>query len=154
MMNNKELTAFKEAVNTLNGGTLSNWHAGVVALHKEAVEVKDKILADPEHMKLISVPGVTEEPWRAIFRLLVFLEELEKKTSTCMVRFAENDGAVLTEDAFFDSIRAQNEVIRDIEQRYHLLREALEAFDDGYEAGVLKSHEALKVWVDDCRQVC
>ena len=147
MMNNEELTVFKEAVNTLNGGTLSNWHAGVVALHKEAVEVKDKILADPEHTKLISVQGVAEEPWRAIFRLLVFLEELEKKTSTCMVRFAENDGAVLTEDAVFESMRAQNKVIRDIEQRYHLLRGALEAFDDGYEAGILKSNEALKVWV-------
>lgn len=147
MMDKEELTVFKEAVNTLNGGTLSNWHAGVVALHKEAVEVKDKILADPDHTKLISAPGVTEEPWRAIFRILVFLEELEKKTSKYMERFAENEGAVLTEDAFFDSMRAQNKVIRDIEQRYHLLREALEAFGNGYEAGVLKSHEALKVWV-------
>lgn len=147
MMTNEELTACNDAAHTLNGATLSNWHAGVVTLHKEAVEVKDKILADPEHTKLISVPGVTEEPWRAIFRLLVFLEELEKKTSTYMVRFAENDGVVLTEDAFFDSIRAQNKVIRDIEQRYHLLRDALEAFDNGYEAGVLKSHEALKVWI-------
>lgn len=147
MMNNEEHAVFKDAVHTLNGGTLSDWHAGVVALHKEAVEVKDKILADPEYTKLISVPGVTEEPWRAIFRILVFLEELEKKTSTYMVRFTENDDAVPTEDAFFDSMRAQNEVIRDIEQRYHLLRRALEAFDDCYEAGVLKSHEALKVWV-------
>jgi hypothetical protein len=147
MMNNEELTVFKEAVNTLNGGTLSNWHASVVALHKEAVEVKDKILADPEHTKLISTPGVTEEPWRAIFRLLVFLEELENKTSTCMVKFTENEGTILTEDAFFESIRAQNKVICDIEQRYHLLRGALDAFDDGYEAGVLKSYEALKVWV-------
>ena len=147
MMNNEELNVFKGAVNTRNGGTLNNWHASVVALHKEAVEVKDKILADPEHTKLISTPGVTEPPWRAIFRLLVFLEELEKKTSTWKVRFSENDGAVLTEDAFFDSMRAQNEVIRDIEQRYHLLRGALDAFDDGYEAGVLKSYEALKVWV-------
>lgn len=147
MMNNEELTAFKEAANTLNGSTLGNWYAGVVALHKEAVELKDKILADPEHTKPISVPGVTEEPWRAIFRLLVFLEELENKTSTCMVRFVENDGAILTEDAFFESIRAQNKVICDIEQRYHLLHDALEAFDEGYEAGVLKSHKALKVWV-------
>lgn len=147
MMNKEELTVFKDAVHTLNGSTLSNWHAGVVALHKEAVEVKDKILADPEHTKPISVAGVTEEPWRAIFRILVFLEELEKKTSTWKVRFAENDGAVLTEEAFFDSKRAQNEVIRDIEQRYHLLRGALDAFDDGYEAGVLKSYDALKVWV-------
>lgn len=64
-----------------------------------------------------------------------------------MVRFAENDGAILTEDAFFESIRAQNKVICDIEQRYHLLHDALEAFDEGYEAGVLKSHKALKVWV-------
>lgn len=48
---------------------------------------------------------------------------------------------------FFDSMRAQNKVIRDIEQRYHLLCDALEAFNNGYEAGVLKSYEALKVWV-------
>lgn len=147
MMNNKELTVFKEAVHTLNGATLNNWHAGVVALHEEAVELKDKILVDPDHTKLISVPGVTEPPWRAIFRILVFLEELENKTSAYAERFTGNDDTAHTEDAVFDSMRAQNEAIRDIEQRYHLLRNALEAFDDGYEAGVLKSHEALKVWV-------
>ena len=60
MMNNNELTVFKEAAHTLNGATLSNWHAGVVALYEEAVELKDKILADPDHTKPISVPGVTE----------------------------------------------------------------------------------------------
>lgn len=146
-MNNKELTVFKEAAHTLNGTTLSNWHAGVVALHEEAIELKDKILADPDNTKPISVLGVTEPPWRAIFRILVFLEELENKTSAYAEWFAGNNGAILTEDAFFESMRAQNEVIRDIEQRYHLLRDALEAFDNGYEAGVLKSHEALKVWV-------
>lgn len=147
MMDNKELAVFKEAAHTLNGATLSNWHAGVVALHKEAVELKDKILTDPDHTKLISVPGVTEEPWRAIFRILVFLEELEKKTSAYMERFTGNDDTVFTEDALFESMRTQNKAIRDVEQRYHLLRDALEAFDDGYEAGVLKSHEALKVWI-------
>lgn len=147
MMNNEELTAFKEAAHTLNGATLSNWHAGVVALHKEAVELKDKILADPDHTKLISVPGVTEPPWRAIFRILVFLEELESKTSAYAERFAGNEDTALTEDALFESMRTQNKAIRDIEQRYHLLRDALEAFNNGYEAGVLKSHEALKVWI-------
>jgi hypothetical protein len=147
MTNHEELTVFKEAVHTLNGGTLSNWYAGVVALHKEAVELKDKILADPDHTKLISVPGVTEPRWRAIFRILVFLEELEGKTLAYAEWFAGNDDTVLTEDALFDSMRAQNEAIRDIEQRYHLLRDALEAFNNGYEAGVLKSHEALKVWI-------
>lgn len=147
MMNNKELTVFKEAAHTLNGATLSNWHAGVVALHEEAIELKDKILADPDHTKLISVSGVTEPPWRAIFRILVFLEELESKTSAYAEWFAENDDTALTEDALFESMRTQNKAIRDIEQRYHLLRDALEAFDNGYEAGVLKSHEALKVWV-------
>lgn len=147
MMNNKELMVFKEAAHTLNGATLSNWHAGVVALHEEAVELKDKILADPDNTKLISVSGVTEPPWRAIFRILVFLEELEGKILAYAEWFAGNDDTVLTEDALFESMRTQNEAIRDIEQRYHLLRNALEAFDDGYEAGVLKSHEALKVWV-------
>lgn len=147
MMNNNELTVFKEAAHTLNGATLSNWHAGVVALYEEAVELKDKILADPDHTKPISVPGVTEHPWRAIFRILVFLEELERKTSAYAERFAGNNDTILTEDALFDFMRAQNEAIRDIEQRCHLLRDALEAFDNGYEAGILKSHEALKVWV-------
>lgn len=147
MMNNNELTVFKEAAHTLNGATLSNWYAGVVALHKEAVELKDKILADPDNTRLISVSGVTEPPWRAIFRILVFLEELEGKTLAYAEWFAGNDDTVLTEEALFDSMRAQNEAIRDIEQRYHLLRDALEAFNNGYEAGVLKSHEALKVWV-------
>lgn len=146
-MNNKELTVFKEAAHTLNGATLSNWHAGVVALHKEAVELKDKILADPDHTKPISVSGVTEPPWRAIFRILVFLEELERKISAYAEWFAGNDDTVLTEDALFESMRAQNKAIRDIEQRYHILRGALEAFDNGYEAGIFKSHEALKVWV-------
>lgn len=146
-MNNKELTVFKEAAHTLNGATLSNWHAGVVALHKEAVELKDKILADPDHTKPISVSGVTEPPWRAIFRILVFLEELEPKISAYAEWFAGNDDTVLTEDALFESMRAQNKAIRDIEQRYHILRGALEAFDNGYEAGIFKSHEALKVWV-------
>lgn len=147
MMNNKELMVFKEAAHTLNGATLSNWHAGVVALHEEAVELKDKILADPDNTKLISVSGVTEPPWRAIFRILVFLEELEGKILAYAEWFAGNDDTVLTEDALFESMRTQNEAIRDIEQRYHLLRDALEAFDNGYEAGVLKSHEALKVWI-------
>lgn len=147
MMNNNELTVFKEAAHTLNGATLSNWYAGVVALHEEAVELKDKILADPDNTRLISVSGVTEPPWRAIFRILVFLEELENKTSAYAEWFAGNDDTVLTEEALFDSMRVQNEAIRDIEQRYHLLRDALEAFNNGYEAGVLKSHEALKVWI-------
>lgn len=147
MMNNKELMVFKEAAHTLNGATLSNWQAGVVALHEEAVELKDKILADPDNTKLISVSGVTEPPWRAIFRILVFLEELEGKILAYAEWFAGNDDTVLTEDALFESMRTQNEAIRDIEQRYHLLRDALEAFDNGYEAGVLKSHEALKVWI-------
>lgn len=147
MMTNEELTACNDAARTLNGATLSNWHAGVVALHNEAVGLKDKIMADPDNTKLISVAGVTEAPWRAIFRILVFLEELEGKTLAYAEWFAGNDDTVLTEDALFESMRTQNEAIRDVEQRYHLLRDALEAFNNGYEAGVLKSHEALKVWI-------